>query len=115
MRNNKTAGNKCELYFLKKLQLLYKDKLYTTRNVSKLSDDKKIDIENETLTLPFKYQIKQSVKRIKYDDILNSMDDNNDNIILHQLTEKRGERFFKKDDYVIMKYEVYEKIMKRFF
>lgn len=114
-RNNKKAGNKTELYFLKKLEEIHQQKLYTTRNISTLSDAKKNDIDNETLSLPIKYQIKQSINNPNYSLILSEMNNNfkdNINVILHQKTTKKGDRFYKQGDYIIMTFEDYEKIIK---
>lgn len=114
-RNNKAAGNRTELYFLKKLEEIHQQKLFTTRNISTLSDSKKVDIENESLSLQIKYQIKQSYNNPNYSQILTEMSNNYKeyiNVIAHQKTAKKGDRFYKVDDYVIMKFEDYEKIIK---
>ncbi|MFW6008691.1 MAG: hypothetical protein ACOCP8_05425 [archaeon] len=111
MRNNKQAGSRCELYFLKKLEKIHKEKLFTTRNISTLRDSQQIDIENETLTLPVKYQVKQSVNTPKFSTILSEMNQDDINVICYQKTEKKGNRFYKYDDYVIMTFEDFKKIM----
>jgi len=116
-RNNKAAGNRTELYFLKKLENIHKQKLFTTRNISTLSDAKKNDIDNENLNLPIKYQIKQSINNPNYSQILTEMSNNYKeyiNVIAHQKTAKKGDKFYKVDDYVIMKFEDYEKIIKAY-
>ena len=116
-RNNKAAGNRTELYFLKKLEDIHNQKLYTTRNISTRSDAKKNDIDNENLNLPIKYQIKQSINNPNYSQILSEMSGNYKeyiNVIIHQKTVKKGDRFYKVDDYVIMKFSDYEKIIKAY-
>ncbi|MFW6016168.1 MAG: hypothetical protein ACOCRK_06990 [bacterium] len=112
-KRNKKAGSKCELYFLKKLEKIHKEKLYTTRNISTLRDSQQIDIENESLTLPVKYQVKQSINTPKFSTILSEMKPDDINVILYQKTQKKGNRFYKYDDYVIMTFKDYEKIMSK--
>lgn len=114
MRNNKKAGNKTELYFLKKLEPIHKEKLYTTRNISTFSDSKKIDLENSTLSLPLKYQVKQSQNTPKFWEILTDMDEKDINVVLYQKTVKKNDRFYKQDDYAIMRYEDFEIILEKF-
>ena len=114
-RNNKSAGNRTELYFLKKLEEIHKQTLYTTRNISTINDNKKNDIDNEYLNLPIKYQIKQSINNPNYSQILIEMSNNYKeyiNVIAHQKTAKKGDRFYNVDDYIIMSFEDYEKIIK---
>ena len=116
-RNNKAAGNRTELYFLKKLEEIHNQKLYTTRNISTINDNKKNDIDNENLNLPIKYQIKQSINNPNYSQILTEMSNNYKeyiNVLAHQKTAKKGDKFYKVDDYVIMKFEDYEKIIKAY-
>ena len=116
-RNNKAAGNRTELYFLKKLEEIHQQKLFTTRNISTLNDNKKNDIDNEFLNLPVKYQIKQSINNPNYSQILTEMSNNYKeyiNVIAHQKTVKKGDKFYKVDDYVIMKFSDYEKIIKAY-
>lgn len=116
MRNNRTAGNKAELYFKSKLEELHEQKLYSTREISRLSDAKKIDIENENLNLEIKYQVKQSINTPKFSEIINEMKSNYNEpcLILYQKTKKAKVNFCKVDDYVIMTFEDYEKIMKEY-
>ena len=97
-RCNKKAGNRTELYFLKKLEDIHNQKLYTTRNISTINDNKKNDIDNEYLNLPIKYQIKQSINNPNYSQILTEMSNNYKeyiNVIAHQKTAKKGDRFYK--------------------
>lgn len=108
---NRDAGHRTELYFLRKLEDLHGEKLYTTRNISRLADSKKVDIENETLSLPVKYQVKQSQTTPRFPLILREMPEGEVNVILYQKTEKRGGKFYRAGDYVIMTYEDYERIL----
>lgn len=111
---NRTAGHQAELYFLKKLEGIHNEKLYTTRNISRLRDSQQIDIENESLTLQPKYQVKQSINTPKFSTILSKMRDEDINVILYQKTQKKGARFYKENDYVIMTFEDFEKIIKEY-
>jgi hypothetical protein len=113
-RNNRTAGHRTELYFLKKLEEIHNEKLYSSRNISRVRDSQQVDIENETLSLPVKYQVKQSVNTPKFSQILGEMNQNDTNVILYQKTEKKGDRFYKQGDYVIMTFEDYKKIIEEY-
>lgn len=112
-RNNRTAGHNSELYFLHKLEKLHNEKLYTTRHISRLRDSQKVDIENDTLSLPIKYQSKQSINTPKYTDILDEMKSNFDEpcVILYQKTEKKKVNFCRVGDYAIMTVEDFERIV----
>ena len=112
---NRTAGHRTELYFIKKLENKKKKKLYSSRNISRVRDSQQVDIENETLSLPIKYQVKQSVNTPKFSQILSEMPKDDINVMLYQKTEKKQSgRFYKAGDYAIMSFEDYQKLIQKY-
>jgi hypothetical protein len=110
---NKTAGSGWELACIKLLQSHFPDKeLITTRLGSRELDNSGIDIMNRGLErLEFNFQCKNLSRKADYPDILSSMPEGEDNIILHKFTQKAKTRFVTKGKYAIMDLETLIKLL----
>lgn len=100
--NNKQRGNRFELYCIKQLQPYYKDKLFTTRNISTYLDGLKVDITNASQTLDVNFQCKTTASNINYHLILQSMPVDKPNIIIHRKTRKSVKTFTTESELVVM-------------
>ena len=112
--SNKKRGNKTELKYAKLIEKLMGEKIFTTRNISTITDNNKVDLENSTLSLPYKFQCKGGLATPKFWDILKQMKANypeHPAIILYEKKIKKNDRLYTEDDYVIMTYRDFEKII----
>lgn len=96
--NNKKRGNIWELLCIHNVCRKYWPESVSSRSESRRLDDAGVDI---CFTDPFYFQCKTTSKRLNYKKVLEDMPQNeNINVILERLTEKRGSRFYKLEDYV---------------
>lgn len=118
MTNVRTKGNNAERKFIREinnLELGYN--LMSSRLLSKYMDDNGVDLVDSPTsikTFPFHIQSKSLTGYVKYADLFSEFKlKDKPLIIFHELTEKRGSRFFKLNDYVIMKKEDFYEILKK--
>lgn len=116
---NKTKGSNLErkiVIEINNLNLGYK--VGTSRLYSRYMDNMDVDIVDTpeaTIKFPYHLQAKSVTGSIKYRDIFEEFKlKDKPLVIYHELTEKRGSRFFKCGDYIIMKkidfYEILKKL-----
>ncbi len=98
---NRTAGHNWERECIKDLKVVFPSAI-SSRMESKRADDAGKDICN---TGDFDFQCKNTAKKLDYDEVLDDIETDGIKVILHKLTEKKGNRFIVKDKYAIMKYE----------
>jgi hypothetical protein len=117
MTNVRTKGNNAERKFIieiNRLGLGYK--LMSSRLLSKYMDDQGVDLvdaPNAPKKFPFHIQSKSYTSYLKYNDLFSQFQlVDKPLVIFHELTEKRGSRFFKVEDYVIMKKTDFYEILK---
>lgn len=117
MTNVRTKGNNAERKFIKEinnLKLGYN--LMSSRLLSKYMDDNGVDLVDSPECIkkfPFHIQSKSFTSYIKYHDLFSSFKlKDKPLLIFHELTEKRGSRFYKLEDYVIMKKNDFYEIIK---
>jgi hypothetical protein len=118
MANNKRKGSNCErkhISEINKLGLGYN--VGSARMFSRYMDNMKVDIVDHPLSIkkfPFHIQDKSITGYPKYHDIFSEFElTDKPLVIFHELTEKRGTRFFKIEDYVIMKKKDFYEILKK--
>lgn len=118
MTNVRTKGNNAERKFIKEinnLKLGYK--LMSSRLLSKYMDDNGVDLVDDPISIkkfPFHIQSKSYTGSVKYHDLFSNFKlSDKPLIIFHELTEKRGCRFFKLEDYVTMKKKDFYEILKK--
>lgn len=89
----------------------------SSRMFSKYMDNMKVDIVDHPLStckFPFHIQSKSLTGYLKYHDLFLEFElKDKPLIVFHELTEKRGSRFFKLQDYVIIKKEDFYEILKK--
>lgn len=90
--------------------------LMSSRLLSKYMDDNGVDLVDSpecVKKFPFHIQSKSFTGYIKYHDLFSSFKlKDKPLIIFHELTEKRGSRFYKLEDYVIMRKNEFYEIIK---
>jgi len=90
--------------------------LGTSRLYSRYMDNMDVDIvetPESTEKFPYHIQCKSYSTPIKYKDIFEEFKlKDKPLIIFHEVTEKKGSRFFKRGDYVILKKEDFYEILK---
>lgn len=100
MTNNREKGHRFE----RQLKTILQNKfpgVKTSRSESRELDNKGVDFAN---TDPFNFQCKSLSKKVNYDEILTKMEQvDGVSVILHRLTEKRGNRFYTRGEYAILK------------
>lgn len=114
---NKTKGSNLErkiVLEINSLGLSYK--VGTSRLYSRYMDNMDVDIvdtpESEK-RFPFHVQCKSYTSLLKYRDIFENFKlKDKPLVVVHEITEKRGTRFFKCGDYVIIKKEDFYEILK---
>lgn len=117
MTNVRTKGNNAERKFIKEInELGLGYKLISSRSYSRYMDDHGVDLcdhPEADKKFPFHVQSKSFTAYLKYDDLFSNFKlKDKPLIIFHELTEKRGSRFFKLNDYVIMKKKDFYEILK---
>lgn len=110
MRNNRTAGHNYERLCVNRLRENGYGDVVTSRSESRNMDNKGVDIFGASL--PIHIQCKNSTKEVKYHKLLieERLPDDKDTIIMHKKTAKHGTRFITEGEYVIMKYETFNKL-----
>jgi hypothetical protein len=97
---NREKGHRFERKTRKLLSFVFPE-IKTSRNESKELDNKGVDF---TKTDPFNFQCKSWSKKVDYVEIISKMEKvEGIPVILHQLTEKRGSRFYVVEEYAILK------------
>lgn len=100
---NRNAGHQLEREVAKDLRDIGWENTKTCRYVSRILDDAGVDI---CLASPFNIQCKNSVKLQKYDEIISRIKDMEGiPVLLHRKTVKKKSKFYKDDDYVILRKE----------
>lgn len=106
MKENKKPNNNREKghRFERKVRTIVKPKfpdVKTSRSESRELDNKGIDFAN---TDPYNFQCKSLSKKVDYVGIISKMERvPGIPVVLHQLTEKRGSRFYIVEEYAILK------------
>lgn len=107
-KRNKSAGLGFERWLAQIFRWLGFANVVTTRFASRLRDSQKVDLMNQDEDvcgrLPYNVQAKNSVRLLKYDNLLSELPNNVGimNILIHNRTKKNGERFVTTGQYVIM-------------
>lgn len=101
---NRTMGNNLERQYVNEIKELGFPGLVTSRAESRGLDARKVDIFDLDDEFPFYIQVKNAVPNMNYHKMFE--DDTRDRrkpyIIMHKKTEKKGSRFMKVGEYVIM-------------
>ncbi len=107
---NRTAGNNYERHCVNRLKKDGCLDVVTSRAESRNMDNRGVDIFGPSL--PFHIQCKNTVKDVKYHDLLNEerLPTDKPLVIFHKKTEKRGKVFRQVGEYVIMKYETFNSL-----
>ena len=113
---NRNAGNGYERKIVNELKGMNFPSVITSRSESRNMDNAGVDIfdtkqnpnEGERI-LPVHIQCKNSKTNVNYHKLLTSEDlpDDKDTVIFHKKTEKVGNRFYGRGEYVIMKKETF--------
>lgn len=102
---NREAGHRLERKVRKDLEEILKSSVYTSRQTNRLADAKGLDLQFEE-DQPFDIQCKSSSqKSIPIRKILDHMVTDKHKVVITQLTEKNGNRFYEKDLIVTLPYE----------
>ncbi|TLX78418.1 hypothetical protein E9993_01685 [Labilibacter sediminis] len=112
--NNKARGSSYEREVIKELQPYYKEKLYTTRNISTYLDSQGVDITTENPNdIYINYQIKTTANNPNYLKVLEHMPkDDKLNVFINKRTKKSdGGRFLKVGELAVMSFEDYKKLI----
>ena len=115
---NKIKGNTFERKIISEINGLHLGYLVgSSRLHSRYMDNMDVDIVDHPLSeikFPYHIQNKSITGYPKYHDIFSEFKlTDKPLIVFHELTEKRGSRFFKLNDYVIMKKEDFYEILKK--
>lgn len=110
MRNNRTAGHNYERLVKKRLHDSGHTDAVTSRSESRNMDNMGVDVFGHSL--PIHIQCKNSVREIKYNKLLNEerLPKDKPLVIYHKKTKKVNSRFVMEGEYVIMKYETFNKL-----
>lgn len=107
-KRNRTAGGNWERMLVKRFREIGFPHVVTTRSESRHRDAQKIDLinkdEHTNGRLPYNIQAKNVVGHLKYGKVLDEMPKHGPsiNVVLHNQTEKRGNRFVTTDQFAIM-------------
>lgn len=110
-RRNKRAGSNLERWLAKVFRWIGFPNVITTRQGSRLRDSQKIDLMNQDESicgrLPYNVQAKNVSGHLKYGLVLSELPviDNIINVIIHNQTKKRGEKFITTGQYAILSLE----------
>lgn len=109
---NTVAGHNWERKCINLLKEIWKD-IASCRFVSRSLDYQKIDIcKSDGTKLPINIQCKNTVNSISYNNILNTMPENEDNVIFHNRTKKSEKgRFMSYMQLVVCNLEVGYKLI----
>lgn len=112
MPNNRRRGNQYEVDLMNRFKEWGFEDCVTSRSESKNRDDQGVDL----MKIPFNVQAKNEARRVPYERLLERMPDDADfNCVIHRFTEKKGERFYKKGEYVIMEFKSFEKLISNYY
>lgn len=112
-KRNRTAGHKWERTCAKRLREAGFTHVVTSRAESKSRDDSKVDLMNKDEykngRLPYNFQCKSTTQNTNYYKLLKELPQGSPelNIILHEKTEKRGEKFVKVGEFAIMEADAF--------
>ena len=117
MNRNRTAGHTWERTCINTLKKIpYFKNITSTRAESVTRDAQGIDIinkdEDENGRLVFDLQCKTTSTSLNYKKVLESMQIKKMPVILHRQTEKKGNQFYKQEDYAILLMDDFIKILK---
>lgn len=106
---NRTAGHNWERTCAKRLREKGHEVL-VSRAESKNMDDKGVDLFGDSL--PFHIQCKNSVKELKYHNLLTSdkLPKDKVTILMHKKTRKSNTNFITEGEYVIMTYDTFNSL-----
>lgn len=114
--NQKRKGSSYERKIVREINELSNFKVGSSRLLSAYLDGKGVDVvdyPDSSNRFPFHIQCKSITGKINYHDLFDKFDlKDKPLIVFHELTEKHGVRFFKLQDYVIMKKEDFYSLIK---
>jgi len=105
---NRTAGLDFERWLASIFRWIGFTNVVTSRQASRQRDSEKVDLMNQDELvcgrLPYNIQAKNSVRLLKYDDVLSELPVNPGviNMLIHNKTRKVGTRFITSGQYVIV-------------
>lgn len=109
--NNRRRGIRWELACIKAIKHMFPE-AKSSRAESRERDAAKVDI---CFTDPFNIQCKLSNQRIPYEEILESMpEEEKINVIFNKLTRKSGNKFLPLGSYAILTIEDFIKMMENY-
>lgn len=119
MTNPKTKGSNLERKIVLEINTLgLKYNVGTSRLYSRYMDNMDVDIVDtpeSQARFPFHIQCKSYTSPVKYKDIFEEFKlKDKPLVIVHEVTEKRGTRFFKCGDFVIMKKQTFYEILEKY-
>ena len=109
--NSRARGHKWELdciKLLKELNIPITENLVSSRSESRSRDNQKVDLINvdeaENGRFPLNVQAKNFSTKLKYDEVLNEMPENGNqiNVIFNKYTKKVGKNFMTQGHYAIL-------------
>lgn len=119
---NRNAGHKYERDKAQIWRGLGYEDVRCSREVSRLRDNKKVDLcnadEDENGRLPFNLQCKTLAKAAPYPKLLKELEEHNKrkqiNVVLHKMTEKsQGGRFLPAGEFAILNSDDFEFMVER--
>ena len=106
---NRSAGNNLERQYVQEIKALGYPGMVTSRAESRGLDARKVDVFDLDDDFPFYIQVKNATLTQNYHNQFTdeTRDRRKPFILMHQKTEKRGKRFYKVGEYVIMEKETF--------
>ena len=112
---NRTAGNNYEREIVNDLKTLGFTEVVTSRAESRNMDNSGVDIFDPSGLFPFYIQNKVYKGYPKLDELINADKIPKDRplLVFHKKVTKKGSRFYKNDEFVSMKKEMFYELLKK--
>ena len=112
---NRTAGNGLERKYVNEIKALGFPGMVTSRSESRGLDARKVDIFDLDDVFPYYIQVKNMVQNLNYHRMFEdeTRDRRKPYIIMHQKTKKKGNRFYREAEYVIMEKETFYELLRK--
>lgn len=114
---NRDAGKRIERKYAALLKSVFPHIVRSAGISVQRDKQKKVDLMNSDEDshgrLPFNIQVKQSVKTINYTKIYDEIDATHPRIIIHDKTEKIGDKFRTTHQFVIMSFDTFKQLLEQ--
>lgn len=112
---NRSAGHALERDVRKDHEDVLGFKVHTSRLANRLADNKGLDLVFEK-PVDFEVQIKKmNSKSIPVIKILDHMDTDKHKVIIADMTEKKGKRFYSKQKLAVIPYNFYLELLRKYY